>query len=115
MADEILYKPKDLFDTKLQKQYHDAAIEIFDQYADQAHVDVGANKIHVREYNEAEERVKQFAKKASSSRGKKILSFVFMLSPLLSIGNCLSENKIPKIGRRVNKHHARNVGFPASA
>ena len=79
MADEILYKPKDLFDTRLQKQYHDAAIEIFDQYADQAHVDVGANKIHVKQYNEAEERVKQFTKKTSSSRGKKIAALIFMI------------------------------------
>ena len=76
MADDVLYKPKDLFDTRLKQQYHDAAIEIFDQYADQAHVDIDANKVHVREYKEAAALSAEYAKKTASTKGKKTAALI---------------------------------------
>ena len=47
---QILFKPKDLYETMLKKQYHDGAIKYFDDLARKCHVDQTANQLNFNEY-----------------------------------------------------------------
>lgn len=79
MAEEVLYKPKDLFDTRLKKQYHDAAVEYFDSLTTSTNTDPDINKTHVEEYKKAKAAADEAAKKASSAHAGHVAALVFMI------------------------------------
>ncbi|MCR5491485.1 MAG: hypothetical protein K6F32_05105 [Bacilli bacterium] len=79
MEDEVLYKPKELFDTRLKKQYHEAALEYFEELTATSKVDPQVNKVHVDEYKKAKAAADEMAQKTASARAGKTAAMVFMI------------------------------------
>lgn len=85
---QLLLKPKELYTTQLEKQYHDAAEQYFDKLAKDAKTDSLANQQHVTEYNGLNEKAKLLEKSVNSTKTLKI--FILVLSILsLVIGGLL--------------------------
>ncbi len=78
MAEEVLFKPRDLYNKELKDKYHQAALEAFDDLKVKSEVDTAANAIHVKEYNLALERQKKKEGELSSSNTKKVVTAIFM-------------------------------------
>lgn len=79
MEEEVLFKPKELFDKRLKKQYHDAAVEYFDELTKRTGTDPQANKKHVDEYIAAKAAADEMAKRSSSAHSRKVVAIVFMI------------------------------------
>jgi len=80
MSDDILYKPRDLYEKTLKDQYHKAALEEFDSLKVESKVDPSSNSIHVKEYNDAKSKQDKKETELSSCNNKKI--FVLILDIL---------------------------------
>ena len=78
MAEEVLFKPRDLYNKELKDKYHQAALEAFDDLKVKSEVDTAANAIHVKEYNLALEKQKKKEGELSSSNTKKVVTAIFM-------------------------------------
>jgi hypothetical protein len=79
MAEEILYRPRELFDTKLKEAYHKSATEYFDNLSKEANVNVEENALHVKEYKKRLEEQKKLEQQASSAKGLKVFVIVMMI------------------------------------
>ena len=79
MEEEVLFKPKELFDKRLKKQYHDAAVEYFDELTKRTGTDPQANKKHVDDYIAAKAAADEMAKRSSSAHSRKVVAIVFMI------------------------------------
>lgn len=66
MEDEIIYKPKELYDKMLKSQFHEEAENFYRELAEQTHTDIEANKDHVRLYDG--ENAKLQSKKGDRSK-----------------------------------------------
>ncbi len=73
----ILYKPKELYERQLKKQYHQAATEYFDQLVKDTKTDAATNSQHVKEYNELLSKQKSAEDNVSKSNGLKAF-FIFL-------------------------------------
>ncbi len=62
MAEDILYRPRDIYEKMLKRQFHDGAEDYFEKLAKESGVDRAGNAVHVKAYNEA---------KSSSDEAKK--------------------------------------------
>ena len=95
MADEVLFKPRDLYSKQLKDKYHQAAIEAFDELKEKSKVDPSSNALHVEDYNKALEKQKKKEGELSSSKGKQTACLVFLIlffavGLLLLVLSCLS-------------------------
>ncbi len=79
MADEILYRPRELFQTQLKGAYHKCAEEYFDKLTKESKVNTEANALHVKEYNKRKAEEEELQKSASSARGLKAFVIVMMI------------------------------------
>lgn len=53
MPEDILYKPHKMFEEQLQKQYHEGAEKYFDDLVKSTGTDLEANRVHVKQYQQA--------------------------------------------------------------
>ena len=77
MSDDVLYKPRDLYEKTLKDQYHKAALEEFDSLTVTSKVDPSLNATHVKEYDDAKAKQDKKEAELSSCNGKKTLVLVF--------------------------------------
>ncbi|MCR5079459.1 MAG: hypothetical protein K6B65_06065 [Bacilli bacterium] len=82
-TDEVLYRPHQMFETQLEKQYHQEAEGFFDNLVEKAGTDAEANKLHVKAYNEALAKAALAKNKFSKANGLK--TFFIVLLVILSI------------------------------
>ena len=84
MAEEqMIYKPRDMYEHSLKKQYHQAADEYFEALATKASTDKGGNKIHLKALAAAREAEAQAEKKAK--KAKRLATFVLVIGILLAV------------------------------
>lgn len=81
---DIIYEPKQLYTDTLRQQYHDKAEEVFAKMAEDAKIDIEANRSHVKQYNSLMEKVKSLEDNLKSTKGKRtaiivgtVLCFIF--------------------------------------
>ncbi len=79
MAEEILYRPRELFQTQLKDAYHKTAVEYFDELTKESNVSPEKNAEHVKEYKKSLEEEKELQKSASSAKGLKVFVIVMMI------------------------------------
>lgn len=85
-SEQPLYRPKQLYETGLKTQYHQTAEAFYEGLAEQASLDKGANKLHVKAYGEAQkatEEARKKLKKAKTAKGWTI--FAIILGFILAI------------------------------
>ncbi len=88
MAEEILYRPRELFQTQLKDSYHKTAEEYFDNLTKQSKVDTGANAEHVKEYKSCLEKENELSKTAASAKSLK--AFVIVMMVLLFVAGTIA-------------------------
>lgn len=71
MAEEMIYRPRQMYESQLKQQYHEEAIRYFNELVQKAQVDEAANAAHVREYNRKVEIRKEKEKKLSKTKAGK--------------------------------------------
>ena len=79
MAEEILYRPRELFQKQLKDAYHKTAEEYFDKITKEAKTDTDANVLHVKEYKKRLENEKELEKSTASAKGLKTFVIVVMI------------------------------------
>ena len=84
MAEDIIYKPRELYETQLKKQFHDEAEKYYEELAVKGNLDKGTNKVHVEKYDKENAKLNAVDKNRSSKRTKKGL--LIALSVILIIG-----------------------------
>lgn len=87
---DIIYEPKQLYTDTLRQQYHDKAEEVFEKMAEDAQIDIEANRSHVKQYNALMEKVKSLEGTLKSTKGKRTAIIVgialgFFLGGLLTL------------------------------
>ncbi len=98
MAEDILYRPRELFRTQLKDAYHKTAEEYFDNLTKESKVSPEKNAEHVKEYKKCLEEEKELGKSASSAKGLKgfvifamillfVLGTVFLLFGILQVAS----------------------------
>lgn len=78
--EQPLYRPRQLFNTSLKKQYHDTAASFYESLAEQSSLDKAGNAVHVKAYNAAKAEADVARKKLSSvkaGKGWTIFGIVF--------------------------------------
>lgn len=88
MADEILYRPRELFQNQLKGSYHKTAESYFDELTKRSKVSVDANAQHVKTYNASVAERKSWEAKASSAKSLK--AFVIVMMVLLFVAGTIS-------------------------
>ena len=79
MAEEMIYRPREMYEKQLKKQYHEEAIRYFNELVEKAKVDEQANAMHVKEYNKKVEIRKEKEKalnKVKAGKGWAIVGIV---------------------------------------
>lgn len=71
MAEEMIYRPRDMYEKLLKKQYHEEAVNYFNELLEKSKVDEASNAKHVKEYNVKIEARKQAEKKLSGVKAGK--------------------------------------------
>ncbi len=79
MAEEILYRPRELFQTQLKEAYHKTAEEYFDSLTKESKVSPEKNAEHVKEYKKCLDEEEDLQKSASSAKGLKTFVIVMMI------------------------------------
>ena len=79
MAEEILYRPRELFQTQLKDSYHKTAEEYFDNLTKESKVNTEENALHVKEYKKLLEEEQALSKSASSAKSLKTFVIVMMI------------------------------------
>lgn len=79
MAEEVLFKPKELFEKELRRAYHEAAGELYDELRGKANIDEAANKAHVADYNKKQSHYQMKANELSSTKTKRTVCLVFCI------------------------------------
>lgn len=82
MAEEVLFKPKELYTKQLKDQYHQAAIEYYEGLEKAAHTDLAANKLHVADYNKKQASANKKQAELSSTKTKTticLVAFILLL------------------------------------
>lgn len=69
MEKEVIYKPKELYDRSLKRQYHDASVKHFEELAKKSGVDPYLNEKHVKDYKQKKAEADALEKKANSMKG----------------------------------------------
>ena len=69
MEDEILYRPRELYEKQFKQSYHENAEKHFEELTKEAKIDIEANKKHVTQYKKDEAASKEANSKAGSARG----------------------------------------------
>ena len=83
MAEDVLYKPRQIYNGMLKNQFHDEAQKLFDDLAAATKVDQGGNKVHVNAYKAAKAVEDAFAKKV---RTRKVWAGILLaLSILIAV------------------------------
>lgn len=80
---DVLFKPQNLYETQLKRQYHDAASKYFDSLLEKSKVDAGFNARHVGEYKRLSSEVNQKSESIKSSVNAK--RFVYVLAVMLFV------------------------------
>lgn len=76
---EVLYKPKDLYQSSLKEQYHKGATDFYDKLTKDNNIDTQANKKHVEEYNTYLKEKKDLEDKIGSGKGFRIFLIVLIV------------------------------------
>jgi len=71
MAEEMIYRPRDMYEKLLKKQYHEEAVNYFNELLEKSKVDEASNAKHVKEYHVKIEARKQAEKKLSGVKAGK--------------------------------------------
>ena len=71
MAEEMIYRPREMYEKQLEKQYHEAALEYFNNLVKEANVDENMNAMHVKTYNEKVAARKECEKKLGKAQAGK--------------------------------------------
>lgn len=71
MAEEMLYRPRELYARQLEKQYHKAAEDYYESLAEKGELDKDANASHVRDYLKAKDDLSSADKAVAKARSKK--------------------------------------------
>ena len=71
MADEMIYRPRDMYEKLLKKQYHEEAVNYFNELLEKSKVDEALNAKHVKDYNVKVEARKQAEKKLNGAKAGK--------------------------------------------
>ena len=79
MADEILYRPRELFQTQLKDSYHKTAEEYFDKLTKESKVNPEQNAEHVKDYKKCQAKEEELQKSTSSARSLKTFVIVMMI------------------------------------
>lgn len=79
MAEEILYRPRELFQRQLKDAYHKTAEDYFDDLTRQSKVSPEKNAAHVKEYKKCLREEQELQKRASSAKGLKAFVLVMMV------------------------------------
>ena len=82
MPNDMLYRPREIYESLLKRQFHDEAERWIDELTQKAKTDCDANRLHVKAYKEAKKVEEEAAKKAGNS---KALGVVTILFPILFI------------------------------
>lgn len=83
MADQVLYRPRELYEKQLKDGYHKAAEAYFDELTKETKTDSDANKQHVAQYKKDLAASNQAESKANSARG--IGTFAIVMIVLLMV------------------------------
>ena len=83
MAEDMLYKPREIYTRFLQRQLHDEADKWFDDMVAAAKVDKEGNAKHVEAYNAAKLEEEAAAKKAKS--GSALATFMLVMGIIFAI------------------------------
>ena len=84
MAEEVLFKPKELYTKQLKNQYHQAAIEYYEGLEKAAKTDLAANKAHVADYNKKKAAADKKAAELSSTKTKATVCLVAFILFLIA-------------------------------
>ncbi|MCR5348028.1 MAG: phage holin family protein [Bacilli bacterium] len=71
MAETPVYRPRELYERQLEKQYHQEAERFYEDLAQKAGTDKALNAQHVKQYREALEELNEAKKKLSSAKAGK--------------------------------------------
>lgn len=82
--DDMIYRPREIYETQLKRQFHDEAEAYIEELTKQAGTNIEENKLHVKAYNEAKKKEDEAAKKAG--RGKALGIFLIVLAILCIVG-----------------------------
>lgn len=74
---EILFKPKELYENSLKNQFHNGAVEYFDNLEKESKVDAETNRKHVSELKEITKERQKAEEKVNSKNNFKTLMIVF--------------------------------------
>lgn len=83
MAEEVIYKPREMYEQSLKSQYHTAADQYFESLATKASTDKGANKLHVQAYERIKAEEALVEKKMK--KAKRLATFVLVLGILFCL------------------------------
>lgn len=79
MAEEMIYRPREMYETILKKQYHEEAIAYFNELVEKAKVDENLNAMHVKAYNEKVAIRKEKEKKLSGAKTGKVFAIIGLI------------------------------------
>ncbi len=79
MEDQMMYRPRELFEKQLKEAYHKTAEEYFAKLTEESKVNPEENAAHVKRYNLDASDAQSKEKKASSARGLNVFLTVAMI------------------------------------
>ncbi len=82
MEEQMMYRPRELFEKQLKEAYHKTAEEYFEQLSKTSKVNPEENAAHVKQYNLDSADAKAKEGKASSARGLNIFLTVAMIASI---------------------------------
>ena len=87
-AETPLYRPHTLFETSLKNQYHQTAEAFYEGLAEKSSLDKGANRAHLRIYEDAKKANEEAKKKLGKAKAAKgwtifgiIIGFILLIIP----------------------------------
>lgn len=75
--EDFIYQPHQTFETELKRQYHDTAVDFFEDLVRKTGTDAETNRLHVGEYRKAEAVYEAAQKKWGNLKGLRTMFIVF--------------------------------------
>ena len=77
MAEEILFKPNELYTKELKDKFHNASEKYFDDLVAKSSINVEENRRHVADYNKKRAILDKYENQLSSAKGKRAVLITF--------------------------------------
>lgn len=98
MEEQVLYRPRDLYEKTLRGAYHQGASDYFDELVKKSGTDVSGNAVHVKAYEDAAAKEKALREQTSNTKTAKgftiagmilfyLLGTIFFLAGLFDVTN----------------------------